>query len=91
MSIEPVSSFGLHWTITMIIIAVTGGLATTAGPVIGAAVVFAIQQLFQNYDTWSTLLTGVTLMLIVLVVPAGLWGAIRSGIQRLKQRAPFRQ
>jgi branched-chain amino acid transport system permease protein len=90
VSIEPVSAFSLTWTITMIIMAVVGGASTLMGPIIGAGVIFAIQQQFQDYEAWSTLITGVALILIVVVAPAGLWGAVRAGVQRLILVWPFR-
>jgi branched-chain amino acid transport system permease protein len=90
LSIEPNSAFSLTWTITMIVMAVTGGLATLIGPIIGAVVIYAIQQQFQDYGSWSTLFTGGALVLIVVVAPAGLWGTIRAGTQRLSRVSPFR-
>jgi hypothetical protein len=38
----------------------------------------------------STLITGGALVLILVVAPAGLWGAIRAGAQRLSQVTAFR-
>jgi ABC-type branched-subunit amino acid transport system permease subunit len=48
-------------------------------------VIFAIQQRFQDYQALSSLITGFALVLIVIVVPAGLWGAIRTAAQRLSR------
>jgi branched-chain amino acid transport system permease protein len=90
VSIEPVSAFSLGWTINMIMMAVVGGAATLMGPVIGAAVLFALQQLFQDHAGWSTLITGLGLILIVMVAPAGLWGVICAAAQRLSHVWRFR-
>jgi branched-chain amino acid transport system permease protein len=75
----------------MIMMAVVGGLSTLMGPIVGAAVIFAMQQLFQDYAPLSTLITGGALVLIVVLTPAGLWGALRGGAQRLAQAAPSRR
>jgi branched-chain amino acid transport system permease protein len=90
ISIEPVSAFSLTWTITMIIMAVVGGSSTLMGPIIGAIVIFAIQQQFQDYEALSTLITGGILIVIVVLAPAGVWGAIRAGAQWLSRLTSFR-
>jgi branched-chain amino acid transport system permease protein len=89
ISIEPVSAFGLSWTISMIIMTVVGGSSTLMGPIIGAVVLFAMQQQFQDYESWSTLITGVALVLIVVVAPGGLWGALRAAARMLRQVGPL--
>jgi len=78
-SVEPNSAFSLTWTIAMIVMAVIGGAATLTGPIIGAVVIYGIQQQFQDYESWSTLITGGVLVLIVVITPGGLWGAIAAG------------
>ena len=90
-TIEPNSAFGLTWTISMITMAVIGGLGTLMGPIIGAVVIFGIQQQFQDYGSWSTLIFGGALILIVVVAPSGLWGAISATTQRLSQASRLRR
>ena len=91
ISIEPVSAFSITWTFTMITMAVIGGPSTLMSPVLGAIVLFALQQQFQDYESWSTLVTGVALILIVVLAPAGLWGAFHAGARRLSRVWPFRR
>jgi len=83
ISIEPNSAFSTNWAITMIIITVIGGLSTSTGPLIGAIVVFTLQQSLQGYENLSSLLTGVLLILIIRLAPDGIWKALINGFQRL--------
>lgn len=89
--IEPVSAFGLTSTITMVIIAVIGGPSTLMGPIIGAIAILGMQQQFQDYGSWSELITGGALILIVVAVPGGLWGAICAGAHWLSQVPQLRR
>jgi branched-chain amino acid transport system permease protein len=83
LSLEPYSAFSLTYTINMIIMTVIGGMGTFVGPILGAAVIFQLQQRLQNYQDWSTLITGVLLIVIIRIAPGGLWGLIRDGAARL--------
>ncbi len=91
VSIEPNSAFSLTWTVNMIIMAVLGGLATTIGPLIGAVVIFTLQQQLQSYGSWSTLVIGVLLIVIIRLAPQGIWVLLRQGGQRLVQLTSARQ
>ncbi len=90
-SIEPNSAFSLTWTVNMIIMAVLGGLATTIGPLIGAVVIFTLQQQLQSYGSWSTLVIGLLLIAIIRLAPQGIWVLLRQGGQRLIQVTSARQ
>jgi branched-chain amino acid transport system permease protein len=73
-SIEPVSAFGLTWTINAIVMTVVGGIGTLVGPVLGVLVVFyAIQQPLQDSAEISQLVTGLLLIVAVRFAPHGLW------------------
>ena len=85
LSIEPNSAFSLNWVITMIIITIIGGIATSIGPLIGAVVFFTLQQALQGYQNWSTLLIGVLLILIIRLAPDGIWKVLIDGFQRLTE------
>lgn len=91
ISIEPNSAFSLNWTVNMIIMAVLGGLATTIGPLIGAVVIFTLQQQLQSYGSWSTLVIGLLLIVVIRLAPEGIWVLVRQGGQRIIQLALARQ
>ena len=84
-SIDPNSAFSLNWVITMIIITIIGGIATSMGPLIGAVVFFTLQQALQGYQNWSTLLIGVLLIIIIRLAPGGIWKVLVDGFQRLTE------
>ncbi|MBV9230308.1 MAG: branched-chain amino acid ABC transporter permease [Chloroflexi bacterium] len=83
ISIEPNSAFSLNWAITMIIITVIGGISTSTGPLIGAVVIFTLQQALQGYANLSSLLTGILLILIIRLAPEGIWKLLTDGFKRL--------
>jgi branched-chain amino acid transport system permease protein len=87
LSLEPYSAFSMGWAVSMIVMSVLGGLSTFAGPVVGAVVIYGLQQLLQDFQTLSTLLVGVLLIAIVCLAPQGLVGGfnrildMRTGIR----------
>jgi branched-chain amino acid transport system permease protein len=89
LSLEPYSAFSLTWTTNMIVMSVTGGLSTIVGPIVGAVVIFGLQQLLLDARTLSTLLTGLLLIVIVRLAPQGLTGAVLARRRRHMQGGPL--
>ena len=60
-----------------------GGLGTFEGPVLGALVLFGIQQEFSDSASWYLVGLGAVAIAVTLVLPRGLWGALvdRFGIR----------
>jgi branched-chain amino acid transport system permease protein len=87
LSLEPYSAFSMSWAVSMIVMSVLGGLSTLAGPVVGAVVIYGLQQLLRDFQTLSTLLVGVLLVVMVCLAPEGLVGAfnrlwdMRTGVR----------
>ena len=50
--IEPTSIFGVNWTAYMIFMVLVGGLGTFEGPIIGAIVLFLIQNQLGSSGAW---------------------------------------
>ncbi len=88
LSITPGAAFDMNWAITMIIITVIGGIATSTGPLIGAVVIFTLQQALQGYANLSTLLTGILLIVIIRLMPGGIWATLLKGFRWLAQDFP---
>jgi branched-chain amino acid transport system permease protein len=82
---QPDSIFGIQWTAYMIFMVLLGGLGTFEGPLLGALVLFGIQQEFQDQGSWYLVGLGLVAIVVTLLMPRGLWGALvdRFGIRLL--------
>lgn len=76
LTIQPQGAFSLNWVTLMFFAVVVGGLGTLEGPIIGAVIYFALQQLLADYGSWYLILFGVIAALMVVLAPRGIWGAI---------------
>ena len=85
ISLEPYSAFSITWAVNMIVMCVVGGLSTLAGPIVGALVIFGLQQLLLDFQTLSTLLMGILLIAIIRLAPDGLAGTFLAGRRRLTE------
>jgi branched-chain amino acid transport system permease protein len=66
--------------VTMLVI---GGLGTVTGPIVGTAVVTAIQTVLIDYPGWQLTILGAVLLLIVVFVPGGMVGLISRWNRRI--------
>jgi branched-chain amino acid transport system permease protein len=76
--IQPTSIFSVQQTAYMIFMVLVGGLGTFEGPIIGAVILFEIQQRFSNDGAWYLVGLGVTAILFALLLPRGLWGTLQE-------------
>lgn len=74
LRLQPEAGFSLNWSALMIFAVVIGGLGTIEGPIIGAVIYFALQQLLSDYGTWYLILIGALAAGIVVFAQRGLWG-----------------
>jgi branched-chain amino acid transport system permease protein len=83
LTIQPNSIFGVQWTAYMIFMVLIGGLGTFEGPIIGAILLFLIQEQFADQGAWYLIGLGMVAVVVTLVLPRGLWGTVvdRSGIR----------
>lgn len=86
--LEPHDAFKLHTSIETIVMVMLGGQGTVLGPLIGAAtyntlrVYLLTSPLFQNLQL---AIAGLLLLLIVLFVPSGVVGWLRSRFPALRR------
>jgi branched-chain amino acid transport system permease protein len=75
--ISPDAAFSvLDWTAYVIFIVVIGGIGTLEGPIIGAIVLYFLQDYLASLGTWYLITLGVLAILVMLVAPKGLWGFV---------------
>lgn len=80
------SVFRLEFSLAMIVHALMGGIGTLAGPIIGAGImVFLTQIVLGSLLQLHLLVTGVSVVFVVLAAPSGvvgLWQDLRSRLER---------
>jgi branched-chain amino acid transport system permease protein len=67
----------------MLFMVLVGGLRTMEGPILGAVIFFALEEVFGNYGVWYLFGIGVMAVVFALALPGGIWGAVhrRFGIR----------
>ncbi len=85
--IVPQQVFLESYTVQMIMMGLVGGLGTLGGPVIGAVVLYFLQQtLWANLLDWHLFSLGVLLIVLVYLLPQGLLGAFgRRGVYSVRR------
>ena len=79
LRVTPYSIYSVNYSAFMIFIVVIGGLGTIEGPVLGAVLLFVLQQQLADQGTWYLVVLGVLAVLVVLLAPKGLWGSLTRG------------
>ncbi|BEL05366.1 branched-chain amino acid ABC transporter permease [Actinoplanes sichuanensis] len=78
LSVNPDAIFSVQWSAYMIFIVVIGGIGFIEGPLLGALVFFALQQLLADYGSWYLIVLGAIGIAAALWLPRGLWGLVRD-------------
>jgi len=77
--IEPISVFPLATTITMIVMVLFGGKGTIWGPVLGAVLLFTLQEIvWARFIYLHQLLFGAIIVGVVLLMPRGILGVLQQ-------------
>jgi branched-chain amino acid transport system permease protein len=82
LRVTPDSNFSVECSAFMIVNVVNvviGGLGTIEGPVVGAVVLFVLQQQLAQAATWYLLALGVLAVLVVVLAPRGPWPSLSRG------------
>ena len=90
--IEPNSVFSIDLMVQYILFAIVGGMATIAGPILGALVLVPLTIFFQGFvgGTFASLgffIYGVVLVLTILLAPGGFVQGIRGLARRVRSRS----
>jgi branched-chain amino acid transport system permease protein len=76
--IEPSNAFNIKWTLIMLLATVIGGMRTQGGPIVGAIIMVILNFALAKYSSYSALIEGVILIVIMLLSPQGLVGLTRN-------------
>ena len=95
--VDPFDFLSVQVSSTILLVTFVGGLATVAGPLVGAALIIPVQQWLQlEFGSVSSNLgfqigVGCFLVLIAILLPQGVWGgavdlssSLRRGQRRLR-------
>jgi branched-chain amino acid transport system permease protein len=80
--IEPYGAVGLGWTVDVVAVVVIGGMATRAGPWVGAVFVVVLSELLADHPEAHLVITGAVLVAVVRLAPRGLWGSVTRWYER---------
>jgi branched-chain amino acid transport system permease protein len=96
-NIEPGDAFRLHMSIEMIVMVMLGGQGTVLGPALGAATYQQLRTYLLTSDLQLNLgavslrvkelqltLAGLSLLIIILFIPAGVVGFLRARLPKLR-------
>lgn len=85
--IDPPSGFDTVITLTVISMAMLGGLGTLFGPVVGAAILDYIEtSTRQSYPYLHLIIFGIIIIVVVLIVPEGIVGFIQKTFRRFSSK-----
>lgn len=78
LGVQPDAIFSVQWSAYMIFIVIIGGIGYLEGPIVGAIVFVALQELLSDYGTWYLIALGLIAMACATWLPRGLWGFLRD-------------
>jgi branched-chain amino acid transport system permease protein len=72
--VEPTSVFDVQYSVYMLFMVLVGGIGTIEGPIVGALVLFALQETLSADGAWYLVIVGGLAVATTLVAPRGIWG-----------------
>ncbi|GAA1062340.1 branched-chain amino acid ABC transporter permease [Agromyces bracchium] len=78
-------AFGFGTSIEVLLIVIIGGMSSRIGAVIGAAVIVFVPEWLQFLQEGENLVFGLLVLGILLFLPGGLVGGVRSAIRSLRR------
>ena len=78
--------FRFSWMVSMLIMLISGGPGTIAGPVIGCIVFTLLPEWLRFAEGWRLPIFGLLLMAIVIFMPRGIYPTLESRFASLRER-----
>jgi branched-chain amino acid transport system permease protein len=76
--VEPTSVFNIQYSVYMLFMVLIGGMGTIEGPIIGALLLFALQETLSGYGAWYLVIVGGLAVIATLVASRGIWGLLSN-------------
>ncbi len=73
--VEPTSVFSIQYSVDMLFMVLVGGMGTIEGPIVGALLLFALQQTLSGYGAWYLVIVGGLAVATTLAASRGIWGS----------------
>lgn len=80
------STFGIGYSIELLMMVVIGSLNRVSGAIVGAFIISGLPVLFERFEDYKTMIFGITMVLIMKFMPSGLVDGVLSAVTRLFQR-----
>jgi len=80
------STFGIGYSIELLMMVVLGSLTRVSGAIVGAFIITILPVLFEHFEDYKTLVFGITMVLIMKFLPSGLVEGVFSLGSRLLRR-----
>jgi branched-chain amino acid transport system permease protein len=72
--VEPSSIFSIQYSVYMLFMVLIGGIGTIEGPILGAIILFALQEWLSGDGAWYLVIVGGLAVTATLIASRGLWG-----------------
>ena len=72
--VQPTTVFSIQYSVDMLFMVLIGGMGTIEGPVLGALVLFGLQEALSSYGAWYLVIVGGLAVAATLIAQRGLWG-----------------
>jgi branched-chain amino acid transport system permease protein len=89
--ISPATFTFVHVDVPVIVMVVFGGIGTLIGPIVGSAFFTYIGEVLASFSQLRLVAEGVLLIVLFLMLPHSVVGALRSGVIRLRERRGTRK
>ena len=74
ITFQPRTAFGVQWSVMMLFMVLVGGMGSFVGPILGAVLFFALQEVFGDFGAWYLAGLGIVAILFAIYFPRGLVG-----------------
>jgi branched-chain amino acid transport system permease protein len=76
--VEPTSVFSIQYSVYMLFMVLIGGIGTIEGPILGAIILFGLQEWLSADGAWYLVVVGGLAVAATLAASRGIWGLARD-------------